>query len=161
MLAWSATQGDPYKTRMMWAASCLAFFGLLCFCEFTLQTAAAAPVIWASDTAVALHTAPSIVCIHLRKAKTDPFSRGISFYLGRTGTDICPVAMLLNYLLIRPAETAPCSCTRMAPHCLSNNSSPKCVKPWGRLVSILHNTLVTVSGSGWRQLQRPQGYRII
>ena len=92
---------------MMWAASCLAFFGFLRSGEFTLQTAAAAPAIRASDAAVDSHTAPSVVCIHLRKAKTDPFGRGISLYLGRTGTDICPVAALLNYLSIRPRGDGP------------------------------------------------------
>ena len=117
----------------MWAASCLAFFRFLRSGEFTLQTAAAAPAIQVSDTAMDSHTVPSVVCIHLRKAKMDPFGRDILLYLGRTGTDICPVAALLNYLLIRPCGDGPMHVRAPGwlPHCFSNNSSLKCVKPWG------------------------------
>ena len=104
---WSSAPTDHYKSRLMWAASCLAFFGFLRSGEFTLRSLAESPAILASDAAVDSRTEPSVVTIRLRRAKTDPFGRGVSIYLGKTETDICPVAAILNYLAVRPQGEGP------------------------------------------------------
>ena len=49
------------------------------------------PSICASDLKVDSHQNPSIVRVHLRRAKTDPFGAGVSIYIGKTGTPLSPV----------------------------------------------------------------------
>jgi hypothetical protein len=46
------------------------------------------------DVSVDDHDNPSMVHIHLKCSKTDPFWHGVDIYLGRTGRDLCPVAAL-------------------------------------------------------------------
>ena len=51
------------------------------------------------------HPCPSIIRIWLKKAKTDPFGRGVNIYLGKSGQRICPIAAILAYIAIRtPGE---------------------------------------------------------
>ena len=52
-------------------------------------------------------SSPSVLSVHLRRAKTDPFGRGVTLFRGRSQSDVCPVAALLNYLAIRPAAEGP------------------------------------------------------
>ena len=59
------------------------------------------------DVSVDDHDNPSMVCIHLKCSKTDPFRHGVDIYLGRTGRDLCPVAALLAYMAVRPAAQGP------------------------------------------------------
>ena len=37
----------------------------------------------------------------IKQSKTDPFRKGVCHYLGRTGTDLCPVAAILDFLQAR------------------------------------------------------------
>ena len=37
---------------------------------------------------------------YLKQSKTDSFWKGVGIFVGCTGTDICPVAVLLNYLAV-------------------------------------------------------------
>ena len=92
---------------MLWAAACLAFFGFLRSGEFTLQTSSDPPAISAADVSVDSRSAPSVVSVRLRRAKTDPFGEGVSIYLGRTNTDLCPVVAMLNYMVARPSAQGP------------------------------------------------------
>ena len=48
-----------------------------------------------------------MVTLHLRQSKTDPFGVGCFIYLGRTNTNPCPVAAVLNYLSVRPSTPGP------------------------------------------------------
>ena len=96
-----------YDARLLWAACCVGFFGFLRAGEFTSTGLQPSPSICVSDVAVSLHTAPSVVQVHLRRAKTDPFGHGVEIFLGKTGKSLCPVAAILNYLLIRPPGDGP------------------------------------------------------
>ena len=60
-----------------------------------------------SDVAVDSRSSLSVVKIMLRKSKTDPFGRGVELFVGRMGRDLCPVAVLLNYLAIHSKEDGP------------------------------------------------------
>ena len=51
-----------------------------------------------SDIALDHKSHPSLVRVTIKKSKTDPFRKGVNIFVGRTGTDICPVAALLDYL---------------------------------------------------------------
>ena len=105
--SWASGIDSEFETRLMWAASCLAFFGFLRSGELTLDSASAPPAICRSDVAVDSRSSPSVLSVHLRRAKTDPFGRGVTLFLGRSQSDVCPVAALLNYLAIRPAAEGP------------------------------------------------------
>ena len=59
------------------------------------------------DIAVDHHQDPSVVQVRLKQSKTDPFRRGVSIYLGKTRTDLCPVVAILAYIALRPAVSGP------------------------------------------------------
>ena len=40
----------------------------------------------------------------IKQTKTDPFRKGISLYMRKTSSDLCPVAAMLNYLAVRGAK---------------------------------------------------------
>ena len=71
---------------------------------FTSKTGEQSPSLTAQDVAVDNQANPSMVCIHLKRSKTDPFRHRVDIYLGRTARDLCPVAALLA---IRPAVEGP------------------------------------------------------
>ena len=98
---------SDYVSRLLWAACCLGYFGFLRSGEFTLPNQSSPPSILASDLAVDSHHNPSIVQVHLRRAKTDPFGQGVSICVGKTGTPLCPVSALLNFMAVRPQGEGP------------------------------------------------------
>ena len=53
------------------------------------------------DVAVDDPTHPSIIQIRIKQSKTDPFRKGIDLYVGKTGSSLCPVAAMMNYLMVR------------------------------------------------------------
>ena len=57
-----------------------------------------------ADVALDNSAAPTVVRLHIKQSKTDPFRQGVNLFLGRTSTDLCPVAALLNYLVARGGE---------------------------------------------------------
>ena len=97
---------NTYEACLLWAACCTGFFGFMRSGEFT-ATNPNSPSIMASDIAVDSHISPSVMRVFLRRAKTDPFGKGVSIYLGKTGSIVCPVAALLNYLASRPSHDGP------------------------------------------------------
>ena len=44
---------------------------------------------------------PSMVRVTVKQSKTDPFRKGVELFIGRTGTNLFPVAALLDYLSVR------------------------------------------------------------
>lgn len=92
---------DSFEARLFWAACCLGYFGFMRSGEFTV-TGLSPPAIQAADLAVDSHESPTLVKVTLRRAKTDPFGKGVDIYFGRTSTPICPVIGLLNYMAVRP-----------------------------------------------------------
>lgn len=59
------------------------------------------------DVAISADSASSAVRLRLKYSKTDPFGVGCFVYVGRTGSDICPVSALLRYLSIRGLAPGP------------------------------------------------------
>ena len=51
--------------------------------------------------------APMVIQVAIKQSKTDPFRQGVNIFFGRTSTDLCPVAALLNYLVVRGSEPGP------------------------------------------------------
>ena len=92
--------------KMLWAACCVGFFGFLRAGEFTTKPGEP-PTLSPQDVAVDDRGHPTLIRIHLKSSKTDPFRHGVDIYLGRTGKDLCPVGALLAFMAVRPARQGP------------------------------------------------------
>lgn len=106
--AWAPN--PTFDRKMLWAAFTMGFFGFMRAGEFTLPSDGAYDPschLSVNDIAVDSHSSPSLLQVHLRSSKTDPFRRGISIYLGKTADDLCPVAAILSYLAVRPRTPGP------------------------------------------------------
>ncbi len=105
---WSE-HGENYNTRMIWAACCLCFFAFLRAGEMTVPSDTEYDEtvhLGIKDVAVDDANHPSILQIRIKQSKTDPFRQGINLYVGKTGSHICPVASMMNYLQARGMGTS-------------------------------------------------------
>ena len=59
------------------------------------------------DVSVNQHQSPSLICVKIKRSKTDPFRAGVSIFLGRTDNVLRPVTAVLAYLAIRPQIPGP------------------------------------------------------
>ena len=50
---------------------------------------------------------PRFLKVTIKASKTDPFCRGVQIYLGRTESDLCPVAATLNYMVQKGNDSGP------------------------------------------------------
>ena len=50
---------------------------------------------------------PQFLEVCLKASKTDPFQLGVSVYLGRTNKSLCPVAAILDYMVVRGSAAGP------------------------------------------------------
>ena len=50
---------------------------------------------------------PTVLQICIKQSKTDPFRKGVTLYVGRTGMDLCPVVAVLSYLELRGCWPGP------------------------------------------------------
>ena len=53
------------------------------------------------DVAVDDPREPTLIQLRIKQSKTDPFRLGVKVVVGSTGTSLCPVAALLDYLRSR------------------------------------------------------------
>ena len=100
---WSPS-GTERDTKLIWAACCLCFFAFLRAGELTVPSDRTYdPVVHLSLSDVATNAPlnPSALRITVKQSKTDPFRRGVDLWVGRTGTDLCPVAAVLDYMKVR------------------------------------------------------------
>ena len=87
------------------AACYVAFYGFLRAGELTVPVDNAYyPAIYLSYSDITVVDNPSntqVIRITIKQSKTDPFRKGIDFYLGRMCTDVCSVISLINDLLTK------------------------------------------------------------
>lgn len=97
---------------MLWAACCLAFFGFMRVGEFTCPTVSdfSPRMLARSDITVDSHANPSLITVNLKCSKTDPFGRGVTILLKRTGETLCPVASMLAYFAATTPMEGPLFC---------------------------------------------------
>ena len=103
---WS-TPPQNYDNTMLWAAATLCFFGFLRAGEIIVPSDKGydpTAHLSFSDIAVDNMANPSIMQVHIKASKTDPFRKGVSIYVGRTGNDLSPIAAMLTYLSIRGGD---------------------------------------------------------
>ena len=97
-------------TKMIWVACCLCFFGFLRAGEMTVpgdNNYDKAIHLSVSDMAVDDQVKPSILQVCIKRSKTDPFRKGVNLFLGRTGSELCPVAAMVDYLCARGMAPGP------------------------------------------------------
>ena len=98
--------GHPDST-LVWAESTLAFFGFIRPGELLVESAGcyrpATNLSW-GDVAVDNISSPSMLRVHLKQSKCDQFGRGVDVIVGRTGSRICPVSAVLDYICLRQVE---------------------------------------------------------
>lgn len=106
---WAESASNP-DTKLIWAACCLCFFAFLRVGEMTTpDTRSYDPGAHLCYADIALDDArkPSFMRVRIKQSKTDPFRGGIDLFVGRTGSDLCPVAALLDFLRCRGPSTGP------------------------------------------------------
>ena len=59
------------------------------------------------DISADSHHNPTVVTVHLRHSKTDPFGAGLTVYLGQTDQRISPVTAVLAYMALRGQHLGP------------------------------------------------------
>ena len=100
---------NNYDHIMFWAACCLAIFGFLRCSEFTVPSSGFLPGthLTPSDIPTDKIHFPDSLMINIKKSKTDLFKRGFTIVLGKTDSQICPVAAMSTYLHLRGQKNGP------------------------------------------------------
>ena len=81
----NAPADNHYQATMLRAACCLGYFGFMRAGEFSAVNSREPGSILVSNVAVDSHTNPFVVRVFLRRAKADPFGKGVSInYAGGT-----------------------------------------------------------------------------
>lgn len=101
---WGRAERD-FDNIMLWAA-CSCFYGFL-RAEATVPSLREYGHLSEGDVAIDSRSNPSVVRMHIKASKTDPFRQGVFIYLGKIGNDICPVAAVTAYLAARGRAPGP------------------------------------------------------
>ena len=110
MLTVLQRQPTSHNNLMIWAASCLAFFGFLHSSELTVpsqDTYDPSIHLSVNDVAVDSRSSPTMIKVTIKQSKTDPFHQGVKLFLGKTDASICPVTTLLSYMSLRGNTPGP------------------------------------------------------
>ena len=84
----------------------MGFYGFLRCAEFTIPSLsqfASDKHLSATDVAVDNRENPTMLAV----SKTDPFGEGVTIYLGKSDNVLCPVAVILEYLIRRGSHPGP------------------------------------------------------
>ncbi|XP_057316866.1 uncharacterized protein LOC130657895 [Hydractinia symbiolongicarpus] len=109
MLRFVGQSGFKPIDKLMWRALILlAFFGHLRVSEYvspSVKTFDASVNLMATD--IFIDSDSNIATVNIKCFKTDPFRMGFKIRLARIGGELCPVAALENYLLLRDTTPGP------------------------------------------------------
>lgn len=106
---WNTDSGN-WEKIMLWAACCVGFFGFLRSGELTApeqEQFDQSQHLTFADLSIDNGSNPRIFSVRIKQSKTDPFKIGVTIYLGRTDSTLCPVAALLSYLVLRGKGDGP------------------------------------------------------
>lgn len=101
--AWRRDLHEHDAAMLIAACSC-GFFGFLRSGEFTIQSPSSfdpSTHLTLQDVALDDRASPSMICLHLKQSKTDPFRQGTDIYMGKTDKELCPVRAAVHYLRLR------------------------------------------------------------
>ena len=108
-----ATQPTKYANRLLWAACCVGFFGFLRCSEFLVPDSTPFDPethLTFEDIFLDRSTPEWSFYLHIKISKTDQLRQGSTIALGSTGSDLCPVAALLDFLSARGQTSGPLFC---------------------------------------------------
>ena len=106
ILGWLKSSLDlspGYDSTMLWAVCCLGFFGFLRCGEFTVASGASfdrANHLAFQDISVDSHSEPTVLAVRIKASKTDQFGKGMTIFLGKAPSNLCPVTAVLSYIAI-------------------------------------------------------------
>ena len=60
-----------------------------------------------ADVAVDDRKNPTLLQIHLKASKTDPFRSGVNVFVGESGNELCPIRAMTEYLSQRGGQSGP------------------------------------------------------
>ena len=106
---WSK-QPPSTDTHMLWAAVTIGFFGFLRGGEFTVPRDSAFDAnqhLSPQDIAVDSHSNPTLLRVHLKQSKINPFHQGVYIFIGCSGTDLCAISAVLSYMATRGYDQGP------------------------------------------------------
>lgn len=97
---------EPHKFDhiTLWAACTLCFFVFFRAGEITSPSDSAFdPQVHLSfsDLAFDRNSSPSMLRVHLKSSKTDPFRKEVDVFIGGTTNDLCPITAIRTYLAAR------------------------------------------------------------
>jgi hypothetical protein len=97
--------------KMLWAATCLAFFGFLRVGEFTSPTGTSFDGdvhLSLADVSVDCSSAPTMLFVRLKQSKTDQLRREVTIILGKSEQfPLCPLSAVLSYPVVRGRSVGP------------------------------------------------------
>ena len=106
----SLSSSSDLDKKVVWAVATTAFFGFFRLGELLPESAAgfntATGLAW-GDVAVDNRQDPRMVQIHLKQSKTHQFGPGVDVVLGTTGTPLCPVTAVIQYIDERGSQSGP------------------------------------------------------
>ena len=89
---------------MLWAVSSLCFFVFFRAGELTIHAEESYDPqthLNYEDIAMDSFSNPTIMKVHLKESKTDPYRKGVDIFVGCTHDKLCPIAAVLAYLAKR------------------------------------------------------------
>ena len=107
---WLSPAFDAFDGCMLWAVASVCFFGFFRAGELTSPSESQydpSTHLTLADIAVDDKNSPSVIQIHLKASKTDPFRVGVDVFVGRAGNVLCPVQAMTGYLGHRGGGTGP------------------------------------------------------
>ena len=101
---------NKWDAKMLWAASCLCFFGFLRSGEVVAPTETdfdSQCHLCYGDVRVDNRITPSYIQVTLKASKTDPYRQGVKVYMGVTKSELCPVTAVVNFMVMRSDSPGP------------------------------------------------------
>ena len=98
---------ERWDASMLWAASCMCFFGFLRSGEIVVPSDGAydpSAHLSYGDVRTDSLVNPSYITV---ASKTDPFRKGVTVHIGATKSQLCPVAAVLAYMVQRGSQAGP------------------------------------------------------
>ena len=94
---------------MLWAAATLCFFAFLRMGEAVAPSDSGFDPQYLAYGDVRVNSThnPLWMEVIIKRSKCDQFARGVKLFVGATGTDVCPVAAMLGYLVLRGSSPGP------------------------------------------------------
>ena len=103
-------QPSTYQDKLLWAACCVAFYGFPRVSEFTVPSQHSydkAYYLSLADLTLNSRCLPTVVQLHIKQSKTDPFREGAFIFLSKSNRGTCPVRAIVDYLIVRGKREGP------------------------------------------------------